>query len=836
MATEDDPPESLEAENETAKNSTAIENECLEEYEFDESSWLLCAGHIEHIVSNLVECRALLTKLKSYSTPNPIIFLLESQHIINNINSKCELFLRSSKTISQNISNTFEDQLNQNSNQLIEHDPGKRGPVITSSQKQYLIAIGPLQPELIKYPVNNNIDKVKRQSFNSSWFNEYPKLEYSLATEAAYCFVCSLFPKGAGKIFSNTAWVNEGVRTWDKMKSRGKSKLGKLEQHFTSLSYKASLSDYCSFMKNTNHIDVIMNRTKRNELITLEHEKEFNRQVIVILFDIVRTLSKQGLAFRGDGDESGSNFNQIVQLISRHNPLMNRWIKDISMRSYKVSYLGSRSQNEMIEILLMADTTPDISHKDRLAVCVRYINNKGEAMERLLEINEGIDKTGLDTAKQIVGILKKNTLNTDSLSFQSYDFASNMSGSLNGAQVHLSKLVGHEVYYIPCQAHRMNTFLEHGCNTSLIISNMISNLESLYVFFSAGTKCYSVLNKEMDIENKLQLKNLSKTRWTARAESIEAVWNSFEALCISLHNIYSNSSYFDGPTRTKALGLHKKMHSFDFIVSLKFMKNIMYKLKMLTETLEKTNLCIIDAANLVDVTINNLDEINKDNEAMDNLIQKAISFLSNLGIDPEADFKLHHRQKKPPSRLDPNSNTQVIYNINTFYRKEFKYVLSTLINLSKDNLKSCIDKMKPLFQMLSYPLKKENISLDVITSAMLLFPSNTEEAKCKDIDAVQAEMEILIGMCLDSDSNTFDILMNKSEEMKHILPWANKICKLALTAPVSVATNERSFSKLRLIKNNLRSSMGDNRLDSLMILSVEKDVVDKLDINKIATL
>ncbi|KAL4149758.1 hypothetical protein QTP88_003626 [Uroleucon formosanum] len=72
------PPESLEAENETAKNSTVIENECSEEYEFDESSWLLCAGHIEDIVSNLVECRALLTKLKSDSTPNSIIFLLES--------------------------------------------------------------------------------------------------------------------------------------------------------------------------------------------------------------------------------------------------------------------------------------------------------------------------------------------------------------------------------------------------------------------------------------------------------------------------------------------------------------------------------------------------------------------------------------------------------------------------------------------------------------------------------------------------------------------------------------------------------------------------------------
>ena len=83
-----------------------------------------------------------------------------------------------------------------------------------------------------------------------------------------------------------------------------------------------------------------------------------------------------------------------------------------------------------------------------------------------------------------------------------------MSGSLNGAQVYLSKLVGHEVYYIPFQAHRINTFLEHDCNASLMISNMIGNLESLYVFLSASTKSYSVLNKEMDIENKLQLKKI----------------------------------------------------------------------------------------------------------------------------------------------------------------------------------------------------------------------------------------------------------------------------------------------------------------------------------------
>jgi len=97
------------------------------------------------------------------------------------------------------------------------------------------------------------------------------------------------------------------------------------------------------------------------------------------------------------------------------------------MRPYHVTYLGPHSQNEFIDILagetkkfivqevqkanifsVMADTTPDISNHDRLAICVRYVNDNGEATERLLDISEGLDKTGLGTAKQIIHILEKN--------------------------------------------------------------------------------------------------------------------------------------------------------------------------------------------------------------------------------------------------------------------------------------------------------------------------------------------------------------------------------------------------------------------------------------------
>ena len=46
---------------------------------------------------------------------------------------------------------------------------------------------------------------------------------------------------------------------------------------------------------------------------------------------------------------------------------------------------------------------------------------------------------------------------------------------------------------------------------------------------------------------------------------------------------------------------------------------------------------------------------------------------------------------------------------------------------------------------------------------------------------------------------------------------------LLLTLPVSVASDERSFPKLKLIKTYLRSCMTQERLSDLALLSIEKE-------------
>jgi len=54
-----------------------------------------------------------------------------------------------------------------------------------------------------------------------------------------------------------------------------------------------------------------------------------------------------------------------------------------------------------------------------------------------------------------------------------------------------------------------------------------------------------------------------------------------------------------------------------------------------------------------------------------------------------------------------------------------------------------------------------------------------------------------------------------------------------LTLPVIVASNKRSFSKLKLLKTYLRGAMSHDRLYDLGILSVERDRYSEVDKRKV---
>ena len=57
----------------------------------------------------------------------------------------------------------------------------------------------------------------------------------------------------------------------------------------------------------------------------------------------------------------------------------------------------------------------------------------------------------------------------------------------------------------------------------------------------------------------------------------------------------------------------------------------------------------------------------------------------------------------------------------------------------------------------------------------------------------------------------------------------DKLVRIYLTIHVTTATGERSLSAVRCIKTYLRSTMSQQRLNNIMLLSVHKDLTDGLD-------
>ena len=70
-------------------------------------------------------------------------------------------------------------------------------------------------------------------------------------------------------------------------------------------------------------------------------------------------------------------------------------------------------------------------------------------------------------------------------------------------------------------------------------------------------------------------------------------------------------------------------------------------------------------------------------------------------------------------------------------------------------------------------------------------------------------------------------------QLEEILYNVCSALRIFCTLPVTVASAERSFSKLKLIKNFMRSTMTQDRLNDLAVLSIESEIARTIDFNDI---
>ncbi|XP_022162277.1 uncharacterized protein LOC111028056 [Myzus persicae] len=162
-----------------------------------------------------------------------------------------------------------------------------------------------------------------------------------------------------------------------------------------------------------------------------------------------------------------------------------------------------------------------------------------------------------------------------------------------------------------------------------------------------------------------------------------------------------------------------------------------------------------------------------------------------------------------PQRMIEFSNNNKTLPIDAFQNIS-QWIPSIDLSLLKVEYITFSNNLSELLEGLGlYPDKLHNDKIDVESDVSSVTTSSSNEDK-----------EVMKGKV--NSLNVLEIL--SSFGLTAAFPNLYLAYKSLCTLPASSATAERSFSVVKLVKTRLLSTIGQSRLESLLILSCEKDV------------
>lgn len=791
-----------------------------------------------------------------------------NQHDINDV--QCDDAAKPLQPQMESSSDTFASPMS--------CDVGEIDNVPTPHQIETLVKLGhtsppnPLPPDCTGYVIPNSIFTMKKQNGEKcqrSW------LVFSNKQQSFFCLPCRLFAcklkeLSSSALSSSTGWGIE--KKWKKLWDR-------VPEHERSNVHKKC---FIAWRELERRLQV---NSSVNILLESEIQSESTKwkKLLERLIDVTLFLGERGLAFRGSSqqmyDPSNGNFLGILELIAHYDPILQEHVTKVSesqKRDHRLQchYLSSDSQNEFIHLCaeevrnailmeresakyfaIMVDATPDSAHVEQTTFILRYlsrnvgINSSVTAnantnstytdatiteytiKERFWKFVNCNDKTGQQIAELILNTMKDSKIPFDDCRAQAYDNGANMSGAYNGAQSHI--LDSNPLcIFSPCGCHSLNLCGIDAAACSKEATTFFGVVQTVYNLFSCSPTRWEMLTKNIGSS----LHTLSDTRWTARVASVRPFAAHLPGIENALRQLLTLN--LTPKTRYEIMGVIKYVKSFECVVMAAVWLKVLVSIDYRNQVIQARDTTI-------DVEVDNLrsllaDLIDLRNNQWASILAESKNVASAMGIP--AEFAAHRPVKRrrfadETSSVTGQSSAETIETNDDTAENAFK---QTVFNVIFDSVISGLTRrfnaaheINTVFSFLWQYLQRTEAELqDQCRSFADKYHS---DVSATDLIEEVLHLKTIHESNFGSEPLSPVMLLNKLASFNLEDVFCNIVTALRIfcTIPVTVASAERSFSKLTRIKNFQRSTMLQCRLTDLGTLSIESELAREVSFAKV---
>ena len=677
------------------------------------------------------------------------------------------------------------------------------------------------------------------RQFKPEWVQTHSWLHHSASEDGVFCKACALFAPSEVQQQTLGSLVSKPFSLWTKQSSTSNSH-EQLSYHHACMLKMAAFKESCC--DPTQNVATMLSNA-RKELVSRNTQS---------LLKCVAFCGKQGLSFRGHRDDSTAsdsdntgNFVQLVQFCAENDDVLRAYLETAPrnalynimskpIQNEMISIIGSAIQDNIIEEIhtakfftILSDEVTDCANLEQVSIVIRFVDSEKCIREEFPGFITVECITGQALATALLSWLKRHNIDISFCRGQGYDGASNMSSSTVSVQA-LIREVSPLAFYTHCHSHQLNLCIVKACSITQIrnAGGLASEIAKFFIYSPKHQHFFEhVLEAEAPNGSKKKPKDLCRTRWVQRIDSYIVFYDLYPSLIKTMEVISIRSSEYgdwtwDTDTLIKARGFLHQLLSFEFLVAFNITMRVLTSLRSLTVKLQKKSNDILAAYKLVS-TVQLYLELLKANceEEFHQWFSEITALANELDISvstPRITCRQVYRSNasadSPESYYHRNIMITFLDHI-SLLEERFGPVHQTKVKLL-----GLIPSVTATYSVASIAEVGALYSADLPSPHLLSTEFSRWKRACAStpVDKRADMLEKALLFCdRDDYPNIFVLLV------------------IACTLPVTTCEMERSNSQLKLLKTYIHSTMTEERLSSLAVIKIHREMVIDLDFDKL---